>query len=251
MTPDVFVPPAVASVLPKVEKIEGGDFPLFQFGNGLVKCYTVRAADDLKQTGVSVGGFQAEAVIHDEYIRVDGRYIRGEPESLDCFAETAGRSGKMPPVICLGNPLIGGSNRCPYAFSWRTNLDAVGVYEDKQGRLTRVLSTAGYDDCYGKIVGIDATESKYCAHITEGGFVVRIEDVYIRIRYFGKGVAICLAEPDEKAPIWYHRDRWTMAAQTHGGLKTIYRLRQIDAEGRAVFDSFEAEAAFYKMIRVA
>ena len=249
-TPDFFVPPAVADLLPQPEPIEGGDFPLFAFGDGLVQCFTIRAADDLKQTGVGVGGYQAEAVIHDEYLRVDGRYIRGEPEALDCFAETAGRSGTMPPVICLGNPLQGGSNRCPYAHVWRTNLDAVGVYEDRQGRLTRVVSTAACADCYGKIIGRDAEEARYCAHISDGGFVVKVDDVYLRIRYFGRGCAVCLADPDERAPIFMVRGRWTMQAQTHGGLKTIWRLRQIDAEGRAVFDGFEAEAAFYRMIKV-
>lgn len=251
MTPQFFVPPAVADVLPAPEEISGGSYPLFRFGDGLVQCFPIRAADALKQTGVSVGDYQADAIIHDEYIRTDGLYIRNEPEALDTFAGTAGRSGVMPPIICLGNPLIGGSNRCPYAHSWRVNLDVVGIYEDRQGRVSRVVSTADCCDCYGKIVGVDAGASRYCEHLSTGGFVVRCDDLYLRIRLIGRGCCVCLADPVPDAPVWYARGRWSYQALTHNALKTLQRLRQIDAEGTAVFDCFEAEAAFYKLIKAA
>lgn len=243
--PGRFVPPAVADVLPPVELVDGCDseMPLFHFGDGAVRVVPLTMTASIRDTGVDVDGVQAEAIILDEWMPPGGRWLRDEPRLLDDLAETIGRSGKMPPVIVLGNPT---SNACPYAYVWRCNVLAEGVYMC-DGRTTEVRGTAACKDCFGRKIGVDAKPPVYAAHLDHGGDVVEVNGRCIRvIEIAGRLYVGSASGPDV---VLMARGRYTPEALTGPGSRFLARFTDCYLRDRLIFDSFESELTAYELLR--
>lgn len=250
--PARFVPPAVAHLLPTPELVAGGDFPLFRFGSGAVRLITWRQIHKIRETGIDVDGKQAVAIIHDEAIRRDTAYIRDEPYLLDDLAVTLGRSGVTPVIVVAGNPnpYDGGryANANPYSFSWRVDILAEATYTH-EGRTTQVIGTADCKDCFGRAIGLDATKREYAPHLDAGGDLVSVDGVTLRIREIAGGVYVGLAGDEQATPLMV---RGRLTADTFKAKTTRFLLacrRALDND-TVVFDSFEAQVAFYRLLNV-
>lgn len=241
---DRFVPPKVKDVLPEPELLPSDpEFPLFKFGSGAVQTIPLTMVTALRDTGISVDGYQADAIMLDECFPPDGRYKRDEPLLLDDLAGTVGRSGVMPPIICLGNPI---SNKNPYAYLWRASVITEGVYFDGS-RTTEVKGTAACRDCFGKTIGFDAASSVYAAHLDSGGDVVTVNGRGLRVRQVKSWLYVGLADPSEV--VLMHHGHYTPYALTGAGTRFILQCKQGLFSDRCVFDSFDAELTFYELMR--
>lgn len=245
-TPRWFVPPAVAHLLPEVEQTVEGDTPEFRFGNGHVVVLPRSMIEGVRDTGLSVDGKQAQAIVCDELIKVSGRYVRNEPLLLDDLAGTLGRSGERPIIIGACNPTPERENAQPYAYKWRADFSCEGDYEDKNHFITRIRGTGDCDDCFNLKIGVDATEKTWATHLETGGTVVSVNGESIRCRGFYGWFYVGLAEGGDAL---MDRDRYTALANTGIGMRFITELRQAFDERRVVFDSFEAQMRFYELIR--
>lgn len=246
--PGRFVPAATAKLLPVPEPVDAGDvYPLFRFGDGAVRVVTWRQIPQLRDTGLSVDDRQADAIIRDEVFRTDGAYQRNEPELLDDLAFTLGRSGKTPVIICAGNPPE--RNATPYSFIWRCNVLNEGLYKH-DGLTTFVRGTADCKDCFGRVIGRDALTAVYARHLATGGTVVSVDNVNIRIRPVASGLYVGKADDELDAHILMQRGRWTIEALSPKGTHFIMDCRKALDANKVVFDSFDAEVAFYRLLRV-
>jgi hypothetical protein len=242
--PDRFVPPKVRGILPDPERLPSDpDYPLFKFGRGAVQTLPLTMVTAMRDTGISVDGYQADAIILDECFPPDGRYKRDEPLLLDDLAGTVGRSGTMPPIICLGNPI---SNRNPYAYQWHVNVLSEGCYEFN-GRTTEVKGTAACRDCFGKAIGVDASPAVYAAHLDQGGDVVTVNGKGLRVRAVGSWLYVGTA--DVSPVIMMHRGHYTPQALTGDGTRFLLHCKQALFSDCCVFDSFDAELTFYELMR--
>lgn len=244
--PSLFVPPATRGVLPMPEMVDGGDMPLFTFGEGAVRIVPYTMITAIRDTGVDVNGKQAEFIVSDEIIRTDGRYIRNEPALLDDLAGTVGRSGDLPKIICACNPNPSDPNANPYASAWFVNFGVEGVY--KHGNhATRVIGTANCRDCFGKKIGVDPSPSDvWCAHLDHGGDVVTVNGAGIRVRWFKEWVYVGTAEGGD---VLMKDGVYSPTANTARGARFILACKQAHAEGSVVYDSFAAQMLFYALIR--
>ena len=242
--PSRFVPPAVADVLPEVEdRPSDADMPLFGFGQGVVRVVPLSAVPSIRDTGIDVDGSQAEAIILDEALAPGVRYLRGEPKLLDDLAETIGRSGSIPPIIVIGNPI---TNACPYAYIWRCNVLAEGVYLCDD-RTTEVRGTSECRDCFGRRIGIDAKPPAYAAHLDRGGDVVEVNGRSIRvIEISGRLYVGAASDPDVTLMA---RGRYTPDALTGPGSKFLARLTDAYLRDLLIFDSFESELTCYELLK--
>lgn len=244
--PSRFVPPAVKHLLPAVEEAEdeNGD-KQYKFGNG---CFKVIAWSDIlniRDTGLSVADVQPEAVIHDEAIRVDGRYKKEAPELLDDLAATLGRSGTMPKIVLIGNPI---DNNNPFSTHWRVDLLTEGVYE-YGGKSSKVVGTASCKDCFGRFIGVDASsKSKWVSHLSTGGEVVQVNGRFLRVRWVS-GFLYC-GTAEEGGEAFIVNNRYTALFYTPRGTKFVFECRQAYYNKKVVFDSFEAQLDFYLLINV-
>lgn len=236
-----FVHPNTAHILPQVEECEAE----YKFGSGAFAVASWSDILNIRDTSLSVAGTVPEVIIHDEAIRVDGRYKQSAPELLDDLAGTLGRSGTPPKVVVVGNPL---NNINPYSTHWRLNCLAEGEYRHA-GKVSVVVGTAECRDCFGRRIGIDATAAGgYVPHLSHGGVVVTVEERGLRLRVVGNILYVGVADPGGECFI---RDaRYTSAFYTTGGTNFIYKCRQAYYDGRVAFDSFDAELDFYLLTNV-
>lgn len=240
-----FVPPAVAYMLPAPKPIDDKLAPVFDFGQGRVRVVTWRQIKTLRDTGVDVGGMQAAAIIRDEAFRTDGLYMRGEPELLDDLAGTLGRSGKLPKIVVIGNPR---SNAQPYSYTWHVNILAEGLYTAGDGLTTQVRGTADCADCFGRKIGVDASTAEYCKTLNSGGQTVNVNGTALRIReLYGR---LYVGHADEGAITLLARDRWTTDALRPAGTRFLMRCRRFYDDDMVVYDSFDSELAFYRLLRL-
>lgn len=245
--PADFVKPNEADVLPAVELVDGSpDSPQFRFGAGYVRVMALSAVVPARQHGAIVVDGQANVIIQDEVIRVDGRYPRACASLLDDLAGTVGRTGVLPKIVVLGNPI---DNDNPYSWTWRINTTAAGIYEDDSGKLTRVIGTSDCRDCFGRRIGIDAVDAPiYADRVNVGGVVVIVNGRALRIIdvkgwiYAGDAVAT----GDE--PVLVDHDRLTHAALTGRGCKLIVRCRDAAHRRQVVYSSFNAELIFSELL---
>ena len=243
--PGRIVPPTLSNKLPVPEVLIDGDedSPLFKFGDGCVKVVSLGAVSSIRDTGVSVDGKQADAILLDEFRPTNGRYLRNEPLLLDDLAATVGRSGKIPPVIVIGNPE---SNKNPYSYLWRVNTLAEGIYTHN-GATTEVVGTSDCRDCFGRKIGTDATASVYAEHLTKGGDVITVDGHSIRVRQIGGWLYVGLA--DREGVRLMYKGTYTPTALTSAGTKFILECKQSMYDDKVVFDSFEAQMIFYELLR--
>ena len=242
--PDRFVPPAVAGVLPVPSEISTETFPQFCFGRGAVRVLPIRSIPSVRDTGVDVGGAQADAIICDEAIRPDGVYIRNEPLLIDDLAETIGRNGTLPRIIVAGNPI---TNTCPYAYQWRVNLLAEGIYSHK-GRTTQVVGTKDCRDCFGKRIGIDADAVEYAEHLDSSGDVVTVNGTGLRLLFVRGWLYAGLAEPSQH--ILMRNGRMTQYALMPKASRLLRDVMTCVDRDAVVFDSFEAQMRLYELLRL-
>lgn len=241
-----FVPPAVKSILPDVEDVveDIPDMPVWTFGRGAVRSVPMTAIPDLRETGIDVKGHQADLIVNDEALRTDGRYVRREPDLIDDLAATIGRSGKLPKIVVIGNPV---DNKNPYSYTWRADVCTEGLYR-RGGMTTRVIGTADCKDCFGRHIGIDASTSTWAPHVDTGGAVLTVNGEGIRLMRY-KGWMYCgLAEPSDT--VMMVSDRYTTTATRTQGIKYLLMLKQMEDGGKVLYDSFEAQMIFYTLLRL-
>lgn len=236
-----FVNPAVAHLLPKVEDGEEG----CKFGAGAFAVISWSDIPNIRDTGLSVAGKIPDIIVHDEAIRVDGRYKHGAPELLDDLAGTLGRTGRPPKIVVIGNPI---NNTNPFSTHWRLNCLVEGEYQ-YNGKKSVVVGTADCVDCFGKPIGVDAASGNiYTKHLCTGGTVVVVESRGLRVRQIGGCLYAGVAEP--QGTVFVKNGRYTSAFYRPGGTEFVYNCRQAYYEGRVVFDSFTAELDFYLLANV-
>lgn len=236
-----FVHPSVKHILPEVEACEEG----YKFGTGAFAVVCWSDILNIRDTGLSVAGKVPDIIVHDEAIRVDGRYKHNAPELLDDLAGTLGRSGRLPKIVIIGNPI---NNANPFSTHWRLNCLVEGEYISN-GKKSVVVGTADCTDCFGRPVGVDASSgSAYVKHLSNGGSVVTIESRGLRVRQ----VAGCLYVGTAEAcgPVFVKNGRYTSAFYRPGGTEFVYNCRQAYYDGRVLFDSFDAELDFYLLTNV-
>ena len=249
--PSRFVPPAVADVLPPVELLDDGVLPMFGLGDGVVRVVPITAVSEIRDTGVDVDGCQAEAIVVDELIRPDGRYVRREPELVDDLAGTVGRSGTRPVIIGACNPPDPPyTNAHPYAYTWHVNVGAEGVYQ-RDGYTTRVIGTAHCRSCFdgsSARLGWDPTPEAWAPHLDRGGDVVYVDGVGLRCRTVGGGLYVGLT--DDPGTSLMHSGVYAPAAVSGRGSHFLAQCKQMLVEERVVYDSFDAQLTFYKLLRL-
>lgn len=236
-----FVHPSVKHILPEVEACEEG----YKFGSGAFAVVCWSDILNIRDTGLSVAGKVPDIIVHDEAIRVDGRYKHNAPELLDDLAGTLGRTGRLPKIVIIGNPI---NNANPFSTHWRLNCLVEGEYI-YNGKKSVVVGTAYCTDCFGRPVGVDASPgSAYVKHLSGGGTVVTIESRGLRVRQ----VADCLYVGTAEAcgPVFVKNGRYTSAFYRPGGTEFVYNCRQAYYDGRVLFDSFDAELDFYLLTNV-
>ena len=239
-----FVAPAVRHVLPQPEPIDSDpDMPLFTFGRGAVQVVPLTMITALRDTGISVDSHQEDAIILDECFPPDARYKRDEPQLLDDLAATVGRSGVIPPVICIGNPV---SNKNPYSYTWRVNVLSEGIYTH-DSISTEVKGTADCCDCFGRRIGVDAGQTLYAAHLDNGGDVVTVNGRGLRVRSIRSWLYVGLADPT--GTVLMRRGSYTPESLTSAGTRFLLECKQALYSDRCIFDSFEAEMIFYELTR--
>lgn len=243
--PSRFVPPAVSHILPQPELMPSDpDAPLFRFGGGKVQVVPMTMITAIRDTGISVDGRQADAVILDECFPPTGAYKRDEPLLLDDLAATVGRSGSIPPVVVIGNPI---SNHNPYAYKWHVDVFGEGVYE-YDGRSTEVQGTSGCCDCFGRQIGQDAVRRVYAQHLTSGGDVVTVNGRGLRVREVGSGwLYVGSAEPGEN--VLMQRDRYTPVSLSTTGTRFLLRCKTAAYADRVVYDNYDSELLFGELLR--
>ena len=244
--PQRFVPPAVKHILPIVEDAEdeNGD-KQYKFGSGGFKVIAWSDILNIRDTGLSVAGVQPEVIIHDEAIRADGRYKREAPELLDDLAVTLGRSGTMPKIVLIGNPI---DNNNPFSTHWRVDILTAGEYESN-GRPSKVVGTYDCKDCFGKPIGVDASTSvKWVSHLSTGGDVVQVNGRFLRVRWVS-GFLYC-GTADYGGEAFIVNNRYTALFYTPRGTKFVFECRQAYYSKKVLFDSFEAQLDFYLLINV-
>lgn len=244
-----FVTPATANILPEVELMSDGDLPEFGFGDGAVRVVPYTMITALRDTGIDVGGKQAQLIISDEIIRTDGRYIRNEPKLLDDLAGTIGRSGDLPKIVCACNPNPKDPSANPYSAAWFANFGVEGDYEH-DGLITRVIGTADCCDCFGRRIGVDPEPSDaWCAHLNSGGDVVGVNGGAIRVKWYRGWLYVGLADPSE-GEVFMRNGVYSPIGSSARGVNFTVMCRQAHSEECVLYDSFEAQMLFYALIRV-
>lgn len=223
--------------------IEGS--PVFRVGDGFVRVMSINQIIQARVFGAAVAGRQPDLIIQDEVIRVDGRYPRNAPELLDDLAYTIGRSGDVPKVVVIGNPI---DNRNPYAWRWRINSLIEGDYRDPDGvRITRVCGTSACRDCFGRKIGIDAgAPTEYAPKLTTGGDVLTVNGRSIRVMLIGDWLYV--GDADEPGVIIADGGRLTRNAIIGEVGRFLNTCRIMLSAGTVVYSSYDAELTFLEML---
>lgn len=252
--PDRFIAPASAELLPEVEVIEGGDFPLFAFGSGKVRVVSFSSIAGLRDTGISVDGQQADVIIRDEVFPRDGMYYRNEPGLLDDLAGTLGRSGRRPAIIIVGNPPATATSRDqanaqPYSYLWRIDVLNEGVYTDADGFTTRVQGTADCRDCFGRIIGLDAAHREYAPMLTTGGTLLTVNGRTIRVRAITDGY-LYVGPADGDGLVLMRNNRYTQLTLTPDVSRYLIRLRVAHDNDKIVYANYESQLTLFELLRL-
>lgn len=238
-----FTPPAVRDVLP--ELVETEDVGVFRFGEGLIRFVSLTAVKALRATGASCGARLVDHLIVDEIVHPDGVYWRQEARAVDDIAATCGRGGILPLVICMYNPPKDNLN--PYSQTWKVDLRAVGDYEDEDGGISRVISTASCRSCFEKKIGEDPHVRKYTQTLHSGGFCVMVDGVGLRLRRLSGGWwYVGQAEDGE---LWLADGLWTAASRSKRAIGLRGDVVDAWLRNQIVYDSYRAELAFGQLIR--
>ncbi len=253
-----FVPPSAAALLPEVGENLGtfNDCPAFRFGDGVVQAFYIGNAPDVRETGIASPVGEFDLIVVDDILPPDGKFWsrRGalgsvsEAQLVEDLRGTAGRSGRIPPILGTCNVYERGDAN-PYSYLWRVPLNQEGTFTSADGGIIEVRSTAACACTGARPLTKEPEKADYAGFFEVSGVELAVNGRGVRIcPLLGRRIYVRKAA-SESPRAWMNRGAYTPLATRPDNWRSIRQWRQYYTEGSVIFEDFDRQLTFCELVQ--